>query len=279
MLRRGIVLGGVVTMLVAACADSNDNVVLAPVVLGMQDTIAPTFDDGQTQTYQVEREVKMPFKQPAASEVPKGTLAPYPRMPYHVASDSRTTVRFTLTNLDDKPHNVELLVDPWNEFVHYVPGTTAVRDDETLPNFSGIQRSFVLTAKQRLEGIITPDDMVELATDLVTAMNLAKRPPDPMSDFAGAVLYNRAFNIQNRSSLPDAVLASWMPGAKDTVAAVVGFDLGLRTSEKAKIAVELVIDVEDDSSDGKHIVIGSDTGKTLGKPGTELTPPVTATPN
>ncbi len=267
-----------VAIVVSACADANDNVVLAPVVLGMEDTIAPTTDDGQTQTYQVERAVKMPFKEPASSDIPKGSLAPYPRLPYHVASDSRTTVRFTLTNLDDKPHNVDLLVDPWNEFVYYVPGMTAVRDDEKLPNFSGIQRTFVLAAKQRLEGIITPDDMVELATDLTTAMNLAKRPPDAMSAFAGAVLYNRAFNIQNRSSLPDPVLASWMPGAKSTVASVIGFDLGLRTAEKAKIAVELVIDVEDDSSDGKHVVIGSDTGKTLGKPGTALTPPVTATP-
>ena len=111
-----------------------------------------------------------------------------------------------------------------------------------------------------------------------TASSVVSTPPPASSEFAGPALSNRAFNIQNRSSLPDPVLASWMPGAKSTVASVIGFDLGLRTAEKAKIAVELVIDVEDDSSDGKHVVIGSDTGKTLGKPGTALTPPVTATP-
>lgn len=265
-----------VALVVAACADASDNAVLDPAVVAMQDTLAPSFDDGEDQIFQVSREVRMPYKQPSGSETPRGTLAPYPRPPYHVASASRTTVRFTLTNLDDKQHNVRLLVDPWNEFVHYVPGVTAVREDEMVPNLSGIERAFVLRAKERIEGIITPDDMVELATDLVTAMNLAQRPPDAMSELAGATLYNRAFNVQNRSSQPDPVLASWLPGEKRTVAAVIGFDLGLRTGEPANVAVEVVVDVEDRSDDGKHLVIGDEEGRTLGKPGTALSPPAAA---
>ncbi len=254
-----------------ACAGANDHEVLPPVVLAMLETMPPTYDDGEQQIFQVTKEVRLHYRQPDDGERPKGKLEPYPRPPFHVADKSRITVRFTLSNLDPVKHDVELLVDPWNEFVRYRPGVSVVRDEEVLPNFSGIQRIFILPPQSRLEGIITPDDMVEAATDLTVAMSLAKRPPDPAGDFGGAVLYNRAFNVQNRSSEPDPVLAPWAAGPKSTVASVIGFDVGLRTAEPAKIALELVVDLED--LDGERIVIGDDPGKPLGPPGTVLSPP------
>ncbi len=264
-------------LVVLPSCNADDTEVLNPVVLGMLDTITPTYDDGQEQIFQVSREVPLPFRAPKEGERPEGQQEPYPRRPFHVASDSRITVRFTLSNLDDVQHNVELLIDPWNEFVRYSPGITVVRDEEVLPNFSGIQRNFILPPKSRTEGIFTPDDLVELATDLTVAMALERRPPDAMGDFGGAVLFNRAFNIQNRSSEPDPVLRDWMPGNKSTVAAVTGFDLGLRTAEKAKLAVEVVIDVED--LDGERVVKTGDKGddaRTVGRPGPRLAPPVAA---
>jgi hypothetical protein len=237
----------------------------------MLETTAPAYDDGEQQIYQVEREVRLPFRRPNDGERPKGNLEPYSRPPFHVASDSRVTLRFTLSNLDTKEHSVELLIDPWNEFVRYVPGVTMARQDEVLPNFSGIQRVFVLPPKGRVEGIITPDDLVELATDLTVAMALRRRPPDAMGAFAGAALYNRTFNIQNRSSEPDPVLQPWMPGPKSTIAAVTGFDLGLRTAEPAKVAVELVVDIED--LNGERVVMDGEEGNKIGRPGDVLTPP------
>jgi hypothetical protein len=261
-------------MLAAACASGDDTEVLPPVVLGMLDTTAPVYDDGQQQVFQVSKEVRLPFRRPNDDERPQGTLEPYPRPPFHVASDSRITVRFTLSNLDDQKRIVELLIDPWNEFVRYVPGVAVVRDEEQLPNFSGIQRMYVLPPKGRIEGILTPDDMVELATDLTTAMSLSRRPPDAMGDFGGPVLFNRAFNVQNRSSEPDPVLRAWMPGAKSSVAAIVGFDLGLRTAEKAKVAVELVVDVDD--LQGNRVVQSDEDDRQVGRPGTALTPPAAA---
>lgn len=264
----GLLVGGV---LVSACAGQDEKEVLPPVVLGMLETTAPTYDDGQEQIFQVGREVRLPYRRPNDSERPRGNRDPYARPPFHVASDTRVTVRFTLSNLEDKKHTVELLIDPWNEFVRYVPGVSAGRGDEVLPNFSGIQRMFIVPPKGRIEGIITPDDMVELATDLTVAMALQRRPPDPTGELGGAALYNRTFNVQNRSSEPDPVLQPWMPGAKSTIAAVIGFDVGLRTSEPAKVAVELVIDIED--LNGERVVMDGEEGNKLGRPGDVLTPP------
>jgi hypothetical protein len=274
---RACVTTGLVLLatLVAACSGEDEKEVLPPVVLGMLETTAPTYDDGQQQIFQVGREVRLPFRRPEDAERPPGQLAPYPRRPFHIATDTRVTVRYTLSNLEDRQQIVELLIDPWNEFVRYVPGVAQVREEEVIPNFSGIDRWVILPPMGRVEGIITPDDMVELATDLTVAMGLQQRPPAEDGAFGGPALYNRTFNIQNRSSEPDKVLQDWMPRSKEDVASVIGFDLGLRTGAAAKIAVELVIDVED--LNGERLVMdGDDAARLVGRPGGELTPPAAA---
>src|SRR5437868_4906221 len=118
--------------LAVACSNSDDTEVLPPVVLGMEGDLAPTYDDGETQIYQVTTEVRLPFRRAEEGERPTGEAAPYSRPPFHVAASSRITVRYTITNLDDKQHTVELLVDPWNEFVRYVPGVQ-MDEEETIP--------------------------------------------------------------------------------------------------------------------------------------------------
>lgn len=251
------------------CAGDGNTEVMPPVVLGLVDTAAPTYDDGQVQIYQVTREVRMPFRAPNEGERPQGRPDPYPNHPFQVTTDTRTTVRFTLSNLDDRQHTVELLIDPWNEFVRYQPGVT-MDEEETIPNLSGIDRFFIVPPKGRVEGIITPDDMNELAIDLVTAMKLMATPPPAEGDFGGPSLFNRAFNIQNRSSEPDPVLAGWLPTGP--IATVIGFDLGLRTYEQAKLAVELVIDIEDTNGE-RTIKSGEEGDRRIGIPGTVLTPP------
>ncbi len=266
---RALFLTGFVVALALpiGCAEKGETQVEPPVVLGMLETAAPTYDDGQMQIYEAYQPVELPLRRPSDDERPKGASDPYPRPPFQLASDTRITARFTLSNLEDKPHVVELLVNPWNEFVRYEPGVT-VDEEATTPNFSGINGRYILGPLGRIEGIITPDDFVELATDLGTAMKLHKTPPADDSAFAGPALYNRAFNVQNRSSQRDVVLAPFIPAV---VANVVGFDLGLRTYEPAKIAVEMVLDVEDLNGD-RVIPEGSDA-KRAGRPGTVLSPP------
>ena len=250
------------------CANSDGTQVIPPVVLAMTDTAAPTYDDGEEKIYETYTQVALPLRKPAAGEIPQGKVDPYPHAPFHLASDTRTTIRFTLSNLDNDQHTIELLVNPWNEFVRYNPGVV-VDDEATTPNFSGIDRFFILPPLGRVEGIITPDDMVELATDLATAMKLAETPPSADSGFAGPALYNRAFNQQNRSTVFDPVLAPYIPAV---IANVVGFDLGLRSYNDApKVAIEIVIDVEDDQGD--RVIPDGDDTKKQGRPGTVLSPP------
>lgn len=256
-----------------ACANSDSQQTLPPSVVGMQGDAPPIADDGETQIFQVTSPVELPLRRPNDGERPQGNVDPYPRAPFQLSSDTRITVRYTLSNLDDKPHTVELLVDPWNEFVRYAPGLQ-VTDTQTTPNLSGIDKFFVLPPLARVEGIVTPDDMVELAVDLGTAMVLQRRPPAAGSTFAGPGLYNRAFNVQNRSSQPDPVLQPFYP---PVVAGIVGFDLGLRTAERAKIAVEVVIDVEDVQGD-RVLREGDTTSRRIGRPGATLAPPAPVAP-
>jgi len=261
-------LGCVSTILaLVACSNSGETQVIPPVVLGMLATAPPTYDDGEMQIYETYLPVPLPLRKPSDGEVPKGAADPYPHPPFDLASDTRITARFTLSNLEDKPHTVELLLDPWNEFVRYSPGVI-IGDEATTPNFSGIDRFFVIPPKGRVEGILTPDDIVEMAVDLGTAMSLKKRPPAADGSFAGPALYNRAFNVQNRSSQPDPLLAPYIP---NVVAGIVGFDLGLRTYEQAKIAVEVVLDVED--LNGDRVIPADDNTRRVGRPGTVLSPP------
>ncbi len=249
------------------CANDGESQVIPPIVLGMLETTPAAYDDGQVQIFEVHLPVELPLRRVGNGEVSGGALPPYPRTPFHLAKDTRVTARYTLSNLENVPHVVELLVDPWNEFVRYEPGVVQ-DDEETTPNLSGIDRFFTLPPLTRIEGIITPDDFVELATDLGTAMAIAQTPPAGDSAFGGPILYNRAFNVQNRSSEPDPVLAPYFP---KTIAGIVGFTLGLRTSEPSKVALEVVLDVEA-VTDDRVIPMGEGTRR-VGRPGTALVPP------
>lgn len=250
--------------LTSACASTDDNLVTGPFAVAMTNTTAPIYDDGQMQLYQVSIPVQLPVLRGRA----EGAAAPYPRAPFVRKEDVRYTLRFVLTNLDDAPHSVELLIDPWNEFVRYQPGLSLGAEEEAVPNLSGIDRYYVLQPKQRLEGLLPPDDFFELATDLATAQSIFARPPDAEGDFGGATLYNRAFNIQNRSTQPDPLLGGYIP---QVIAGVTGFDLGLRTSQPANVAVEVIVDVVD--VHGERIIPPDSSERPAPPPGTILTPP------
>ena len=253
----------------AACANQGGDQTILPVVLGMNDRMGALYEDEETAIYQVSVPVILPLRKPNAEEeatlVP---LAPYPRTPFQLSADTRITVRFTLSNLDDRPRIVELLVDPWNEFLRYRPGLSAGDEESMTPNVSGVDRWFVIPPKSRIEGILPPDDFLELATDLGTAMTIASRPG--AGAFAGPGLFNRAFNVQNRSTEPDPLLDPYRPPVS---AGIVGFDLGLRTSQKCNVAIEIVVDVED--VNGKRVIPPDNPDKLepIGHPGRTLSPP------
>ncbi|CAN5590856.1 hypothetical protein BH09MYX1_BH09MYX1_38470 [soil metagenome] len=266
-----VALAGLVAMaLAAACAQTDDNQVTEPAVVGMTDKMPAYYDDGQVQIYQVTTPVKLPMRMPTAEEkAALKAMAPYPREPFIKADDVRTEIRFTISNLDDKRQAVELLVDPWNEFVYYLPAIQIVSDEQTTPDLSGFDKFYILEPKGRIQGVITADDTRELAYDLATAMNLATIPPDPESNANG--LFNHVMNLQNRSTSPSPLVAKFIPAVAP---AMIGFDLGLRSYSPMNIAVEVSVDVQDQSTTGNsRVVPPSATDPTYKKPGASLSPP------
>lgn len=247
---------GVLAALATGCGKKEEKQTLEPVQLGMTDQMAAIYDQNEVQIYEVKLPVRFPIKAPSAADLAQlsaSPVAPYPRAPWFTKDDVKIQVTWTLTNLDPYPHNVELLVDPWNEFGRYWPGmvVTDAQRGEEMPNLSGIDVLMHVDGtdsgeSSRKHGTMTYEDMNELAIDLGTAMNIIATapPPDPTMDAAdnpAVGLINHAFNVQNRS-YNDVLVKQYIP---PVIAGMTGFDLGLRTYEPANVAIEIVIEIVD----------------------------------
>ena len=263
-------IAGSLLGLAGGCADTDDNQVVGPAIVGMSQNTTPFYSDGQVTLYQVQ--IPVPLRMRTAGELESAALGPMPpfsHTPFVTVEDVETTIRFTLANLDDVPRTIELLVDPWNEFVRYRPQVNAV-NEATSPDFSGFDKYFVLGPRARLEGVITPDDTREMAIDLATAQVLIAQPPASAAEQGVNGLVNRAFNLQNRSSAYDPLLTPVVKSIPK-IPAMVGFDLGLRMGEAGNIAVEVVVDIRD--KQGDRVVPPDGAAKTFGPPGPLLSPP------
>ena len=229
------VSGAVCAALAAGCNATSDDQVTSPTVLGMTASLAPAYNDGEEMIFQVKTPVALPYRKPTAAETAAlGPEDPYPHFPFLQKSDSRVNIRYTLSNLDTTPHVVTLMLDPWNEFVRWVPGLV-LGDDDSIPDESGYSKVVSVAAMSRLEGTITSDDVDELATDLATVENIQAHPPasaagddddDDTTDANLDGLYNHVFDPQNRSNEDDPLLTGLIP---TVVPGIVGFAHGQRT--------------------------------------------------
>ncbi len=264
-------------VIVAGCNATSDDQVTPPSVLGMTATVMPAYNDGEEQIYQVKTPVSLPYRRPTAAETAAlGPQDPYPHYPFLQKSDSLVEIRYTISNLDTTPHNVTLMLDPWNEFVRWVPGLV-VGEDDSIPDESGYSKVVLVPAMSRLQGTITSDDVDELATDLATVEYIQAHPPSASSgdddddDDTGANLDgldNHVFDPQNRSNENDPLLVGLIPAV---VPGIVGFDLGLRTSEQAQLAVEITVEIQD--LNGNRVLPFGSSDPPIGEPATVITPP------
>jgi hypothetical protein len=278
----------VVVGLAAACSNGSADQVTRPVAVGMTPSIAPMYMDGQITLYEVQSPVAFPVRKPTQADekalgpAPKGT--PYPHAPFLTAQDESVEVHFVLTNIDTAPHNVWLLIDPWNEFVRWKPGVSVVSDEETIPN-NGYDKQYVLPPMSRVEGTITPDDIQEIATKLAAAENFLASPQAQQTQSATTdngpsptEICNNIFDYQNRSNSvpPDLYYTPWIP---PVIAGLTGFDLGLEMQADAdsggggagNVAVEITMDVQD--LNGDRMVPQDTTDPEIGIPGKTLSPP------
>jgi hypothetical protein len=224
-----------------ACGAESDKQTYEPVALGMTSDDPPLYDDGETTIYEVKRAVSLPINVPSDADlaVLSTVVPPYSRTPWITTKDVKVQVSWTISNLDKQAHNVEILLDPWNEFARYVPGVN-VGEEETVPDLSGIDLLMRVEGMSRKKGVFTFDDMDELATDLATVENIIASTAGTMTEGVNG-LVNHAFEIHNRSS-DDRLVKAYIPS---TVAGLVGFDLGLRAFGQGNVAVEIVVEITD----------------------------------
>jgi hypothetical protein len=246
----------------------------------MTSSMAPYYSSEQLTLYEAQIPVPLPVRRPLSTDLQSLGAAPantpYPRTPWLTAEDESVEVHYTLSNIDTQDHTLWLLVDPWNEFVRWMPGVTVVNDEEAAPNF-GYDLAFLVPAMSRIEGTLTTDDMHEIAIKLASTMNMLASPQAQAammadagtpSDFNPTGIANNIFNPQNRSNGGDPLYTPWIP---PVIAGLTGFDLGIRSLDPANVAVEITIDVQD--TKGNRFVAADSNQAQLGLPPATLSPP------
>jgi hypothetical protein len=261
----------------SACGEDERTRILDPVQVAMDESVMPSYSNDDMTLFEVKKAVQFPIIAPndeALAALQNTQVEPYGRQPWVTLADHRVQLSWTLTNLDDEQHEVQILVDPWNEFGRYYPGLTLVdaENGEVLPNLSGIDNRYILEATSkgagsRRQGVYTYEDLDELARDFGTVMSLIDNPPTSYpgggmleeGESALPAYVNHAFDVQNRSAR-DPLIRAWIPGV---VAGLTGIDVGLRTEDgqcmddgmggrtcrAPRMALEVVVEITDLGSD------------------------------
>lgn len=246
-------LGAGALALLSACGDG-DVRRLPPVSVALTENVAPVYDDGELSIYEAKTSLSLPIIAPSDAQLAalsQETSEPFERWPWVTRDDVGVQVTWTLSNLDAADRSVWVMIDPHNEFGRYEPAIV-VTDDEAARDLSGIDMLFLLPgtesegpapADPRIVGTFTFDDMDELALDFATVFRILEEaaPLDDAEDDPRSTLVNYAFNVRNRS-YNSPLLDPYRPL---TVPGLTGFDFGVRTSEPANVALEIVVELRD----------------------------------
>lgn len=238
-----------------ACGDDTTHH-LDPVSVAMigDESFQPVYDDEELVIYEAKTSLMLPVIAPRPAQLAalsSDASDPFERMPWVRSDQLQVQVSWTLSNLDPEPHSVWVMLDPWNEFGRYEPAVH-VNDEEAVRDLSGIDMLFLVpgvtaeaagAAQPRIVGTFTFEDMDELARDFATVFKILNDavPVDDQEEDPRATLVNHAFNVRDRS-YNSPLLRPYQPSV---VPGLVGFDFGLRTSEHANVALEIVVEVRD----------------------------------
>ena len=142
-----------------------------------EDTEPAIVGDEGDALYVVERRIRLPLKAPTEGElaVRRDAVADFPglpfwRMPWVERGDIEIEVDFTVSNLDDEEHDVDVIINGANEFHEYVPGVVAI-DDVPVPLHSQWERRLTVGARKRVSRTVREEEMDEVAVDLATVVN------------------------------------------------------------------------------------------------------------
>jgi hypothetical protein len=183
----------------------------------------------------VETRALLPIKNPTNTEmaelrsgVSRYKGLPFTRLPWIAREDLALQLDFTLSNLDTKAHDVDVIVNGINEFHEYVPGVIEVEDEAPVALHSQWERRYRVPAKERLAVTVREEEFDEVAVDLATVVNGA-----PNSD---EVVY-----FENKSST-DPRSMKYIPAV---IPGLAGLRLGLRSSAAEPMLLEASIRVRD----------------------------------
>ncbi len=203
--------------------------------LAITEDTEPAFvgDEGDA-LYVVERRVELSVRAPTEGEldVRQAAVADFPglpfwRMPWVERGDIELGVDFTVSNLDDEEHDIDVIINGANEFHEYVPGVVTV-DDVPVPLHSQWERRFTIGARERLSRTVREEELDEVAVDLATVVNGA-----PNSD--------RIVYFENKS-YRDERSKQYIP---EVIPGLVALRLGLRATSAAPILLEATIRMRD----------------------------------
>jgi hypothetical protein len=234
------------------CSDDSERR-LDPVSVAMpgDEAFAPVYSDDELTIYESKTSLMLPIIAPKPGQLEalnSDAADPFERLPWVEQNDVHVQVTWTLSNLDPDAHAVWVMIDPWNEFGRYAPALH-MSDRGATRDLSGIDMLFEVPgtdddAEPRIVGTFTFDDMDELAVDLATVFKILNDavPVSADDEDPRATLVNNAFNVRDRSNR-SPLLAPYRPSV---VPGLVGFDYGVRTSEHANVALEIVVELRDD---------------------------------
>lgn len=216
---------GVVSAYAVGCnSDPRDPRTLGPYVVALKTDTPASVTGPEASLFQVKRSVALPLL-----ERPQNLPAtpPYPRGVWYTPEELRVQASYVVTNLEARDVSIELLVDGWNEFIWYSPQVRIV-DEEVVPDRSCVQRPMILPPKSRAEGRVSFDDFERMAIALAGITNKAENPGhllDPSTNLAESPLATK-----------------YIPSV---ISGITGFDVSLRATAAARVAVEVVVEVID----------------------------------
>jgi hypothetical protein len=236
------------------CSDDSERR-LDPISVAMpgDEGFAPVYSDEELTIYESKTSLMLPIVAPKPEQLEalnSDAADPFERLPWVEQNDVHVQVTWTLSNLDPDAHAVWVMIDPWNEFGRYEPALH-MTDEGATRDLSGIDMLFEVPgtedkggAEPRIVGTFTFDDMDELAVDFATVFKILNDavPVSEDDDDPRATLVNNAFNVRDRSNR-SPLLTPYRPSV---VPGLVGFDYGVRTSEHANVALEIVVELRDD---------------------------------
>ncbi len=230
--RRDFLVGSLGGALVAAagplgCGTAPQSRTWGPYVVAMTATTPPAIAGAEASLFQVRRFIAIPVK-PRPEKLDR---TPGYRRPVWITTDHlRTQLSYVISNLEDRDLEVQLLVDAWNGSRFYAPQVRVV-EDAIEADRSCVQRLIIVPAKGRVRGTVSFDDFERMAVALAGMTNEQNPAQNPFH------------LLDPTTKLYESPLSK--PYIPATIESILGFDLSLRTSSAARVAVEATVEALD----------------------------------